>query len=74
LEPNRVKELTIDLNWTGSILRPGSALELTIMAPGTSPEPLGQWGFLPLAMATNTLHLSAEHPSYLLLPETTGER
>jgi predicted acyl esterase len=74
LQPNEPAEFTIELNWTGSVLRPGSRLELMIMAPGVAPEPNGQWGFLPLPMAINTLHLDPAHPSYLLLPIMEGVR
>jgi uncharacterized protein len=68
LRPGEVTELRIELNSTGSVIRPGSSLEFQVMAPGVTPEPLGQWGFMPLAMGTNTLHSSPQQSSYIILP------
>ena len=41
---------------------------LLVMAPMMVPEPFGQWGFMPLQMAINTLHMSPAYPSRVLLP------
>jgi putative CocE/NonD family hydrolase len=73
LEPNQVTEFTIGMNMTGSVLPAGSLLELQIMAPGVSPEPNGQWGFIPLPMGTNTVHMSPRYPSHILLPIVADE-
>jgi hypothetical protein len=63
-----VTPLDIELHPTGSIVEAGHALELLVMAPTMAPEPLGQWGFMPLPMGINTIHMSPEHPSRVLLP------
>ncbi len=68
LKPGEVVDLTIATNMTGTILRAGSRIELLIMAPNMAPEPIGQWGFLPLAMSTNTVHILRDRPSSLMLP------
>jgi putative CocE/NonD family hydrolase len=69
LIPGEVTEVRVELNATGSIVRAGSMLELIIMAPNMAPEPLGQWGFLPLPMSHNRIHFSAAHPSQIVLAE-----
>jgi predicted acyl esterase len=68
LRPGEVTALEIELHPTGSIIEAGNALELLVMAPMMVPEPLGQWGFMPLPMAINTIHMSPEYPSRVLLP------
>lgn len=68
LRPGEVTVLDIELHPTGSIIEAGNVLELVVMTPMMAPEPLGQWGFLPLAMGIQTLHMSAAHPSRVLLP------
>jgi putative CocE/NonD family hydrolase len=73
LRAGEATELQIELNSTGSVIRPGSFLEFQIMAPGITPEPNGQWGFMPLPMGMNTLHASPQQPSYLILP-VIGEK
>ncbi len=69
LTPGKITALPVELNATGSILQAGSILELIIMAPNMAPEPLGQWGFLPLPMARNRVHFSAPHPSHIVMAE-----
>jgi putative CocE/NonD family hydrolase len=61
-------EVRVSLNPTGSIIEPGNVLELMVMAPNMAPEPLGQWGFLPLALSRNRVHLGPAHPSSLTVP------
>jgi len=68
LVPGQITEINVEMNATGSSLSMGSTLELMILAPNMAPEPLGQWGFLPLPLARNQVHLSVAHPSQLLLP------
>ena len=68
LRPGEVTALEIELHPTGSIIEAGHALELLVMAPMMVPEPFGQWGFMPLQMAINTLHMSPAYPSRVLLP------
>lgn len=61
-------EITVSLNPTGSIIEPGNVLEFMVMAPNMTPEPFGQWGFLPLAISRNRLHMGPAHPSSLTVP------
>jgi hypothetical protein len=61
-------EVRVSLNPTGSIIEPGNVLELMVMAPNMAPEPLGQWGFLPLELSRNRVHLGPAHPSSLTVP------
>jgi uncharacterized protein len=68
LRPGEVTALEIELHPTGSIIEAGNALELLVMAPMMVPEPFGQWGFMPLPMAINTIHMSPEYRSRVLLP------
>jgi predicted acyl esterase len=65
---DKVADIVIELYSIGSVISAGSRLELQIMAPAMTPEPLGQWGFLPLSMAHNTLYMSAAFPSHILFP------
>lgn len=73
LKPGAVHPLDIELNWTGSVLRKRSVLELIVMAPEMSPEPWGQWAFMPREMGRNTIHLSPRYPSSILLPVLEGQ-
>jgi hypothetical protein len=69
MTPGKITAVPVELNATGSILQAGSILELIIMAPNMAPEPLGQWGFLPLPMSRNRVHFSAAHPSHIVMAE-----
>jgi len=68
LRTGGVTTLEIALHPTGSVLQAGNSLELALMAPAMAPEPVGQWGFMPLPMSIQTLHVSPAHPSRILLP------
>ena len=68
LVPGEVTEFVIELNLTGSVIEPGHALELLVVAPTMAPEPSGGWGFEPVASGVNTIHMSPEYPSHILLP------
>jgi hypothetical protein len=39
-----------------------------VMVPSTAPEPIGQWGLELAEMGINTIHMSPQHPSHVLLP------
>lgn len=73
LNPGEVTEFTIELNPTGSVIEAGNALELMVMAPTMAPEPIGGWGFAPAATGINTIHMSPEYPSHVLLPVVDAE-
>ncbi|MGH9672182.1 MAG: CocE/NonD family hydrolase [Bryobacteraceae bacterium] len=68
IKPGEITEFVMVTNMTGTIVPAGSRLELILMAPNIAPEPIGQWGFLPLPMATNTVQMWVKHPSSLMLP------
>jgi putative CocE/NonD family hydrolase len=68
LKPGQVTEFVIELHPTGSVIEEGHALEVLVAVPSMAPEPIGGWGFVPAAMGINTIHMSPEYPSHVLLP------
>ena len=68
LQPGKVTEFVIELHPTGSIIEKGNALEVIVMVPTMAPEPVGTWGFAPVSAGINTIHMSPQYPSHVLLP------
>jgi putative CocE/NonD family hydrolase len=68
LRPGEVTALDVALHPTGSVIEAGHSLELVLAVPAMAPEPFGQWGFLPVGMGVQTLHMSPSYPSRVLLP------
>lgn len=74
LEPGKVYELSIDLWSTSVIFNQGHRIRVAVSssnAPRFEPNlnTGGSWGDGQEArIATNTIHLSAEHPSHVILP------
>jgi len=66
--PGVAVETLVSLNATGSVIEAGNSIELMIMAPNMAPEPLGQWGFLPLPLSRNQIHTGPAHPSAVTIP------
>jgi putative CocE/NonD family hydrolase len=72
LVPGEVYDLTVSLSVVGHVVRAGHRLELSILAPGTVPNPI--WGFLPVAgPSMNTVFHSDRYPATLHLPVLPGE-
>ena len=74
LVPGEITEFVIELNPTGSVIEPGHALELMVMAPTMAPEPIGGWGFAPDESGINTIHMSPDYPSHVILPFVDADR
>ena len=78
LEPGEVYELDVDLWSTSLILNKGHRLRIAFRRPtrrGSSRTPTPAIRTLPPGksrVATNTVHLSAKHPSRILLPLYNG--
>lgn len=82
LEPDKVYELTVDLWSTSLVFNKGHRIRIAVSSsnsPRFEPNPNTGHPFRAdgeRRVATNTIHLSSEHPSHILLPvygETTAE-
>ncbi len=71
LMPGNVTELKLSLSALGHVLRKGHRLELSIVAPNPTPNPV--WGFAPTSPSVNKIHHGALYPSQLRLPVIQGE-
>lgn len=73
LVPGRVTELRVSLSALGHVVRKGHRLELSILAPGPTPNPV--WGFVPIsAPGLNSIYHGQAHLSQLCLPVVPGEK
>jgi predicted acyl esterase len=73
LVPGEIYEVRLSLGALGHVVREGHRLELSILSPGSVPNPV--WGFAPaLASSVNTLYHGDRYPSKLLLPVVRGEK
>ena len=76
LQPGQIYELTVDLWSTSLVLNKGHRIRVAVSssnAPRFEPNPNTGATDAP-RVATNTLHLSSEHPSHILLPIYRGSR
>jgi putative CocE/NonD family hydrolase len=80
LEPGKVYPITVDLWSTSIVFNKGHRIRIAVSssnAPRFEPNPntgdLSQTG-TEKRIATNTLHLSKEHPSHVILPVYSGSR
>ena len=74
LQPGQIYELTVDLWSTSLVLNKGHRIRVAVSssnAPRFEPNP-NTGGTDAPRVATNTLHLSSEHPSHILLPIYRG--
>jgi putative CocE/NonD family hydrolase len=72
LVPGEIYEVTLSLSAIGHVARKGHQIELSILAPSPTPNPV--WGFLPIsAPSLNAVYHSTQYPSTLLLPVVPGE-
>ncbi len=80
LEPGKVYELTVDLWSTSIIFNRGHRIRVAVSssnAPRFEPNPNtgGSWNDgQPPQIATNTVHLSSQHPSHVVLPVYAPEQ
>jgi predicted acyl esterase len=70
--PGAVTEVRLSLSALGHVVRKGHRLELSILAPSPTPNPV--WGFVPTsAPAVNKIYHGEAYPSQLRLPVVSGE-
>ena len=79
LVPGEVVELTVDLWSTSLVLARGHRVRVCVSSsnyPRFDPNPNTGQPWTPdgeTRIATNTLHVSAQHPSHIILPQCRGE-
>jgi uncharacterized protein len=72
LIPGEIYEIKVSLNALGHVLRAGHRLELSILSPSPTPNPV--WGFvISTPSSVNRIHHSTSYPSMLRLPIVVGE-
>jgi putative CocE/NonD family hydrolase len=72
LIPGEIVEVKLSLSALGHVVRKGHRLELSILAPGASPNPI--WGFSPTSSpAVNKVYHGGTYPAQLFLPILPGE-
>lgn len=71
LTPGEAFELKVSLASVGHVVRKGHRLELSVLAPGGTPNPV--WAFTPVPLPSmNKVHHGRSHPSQLALPTIPG--
>ena len=68
LTPGQITEIRVSFATVGHVARAGHRLELSIVAPPSTPNPI--WGF---ATREGAARITVHHPSHLRLPVLQGE-